>query len=91
MMRHLYPVMVFAQSSPSPYISLLLAGPVTPWKGVNVQLTGECTLLRRFFNDAKFVVFELRVGKVIPVGAGGRLPGCASEGAESRGLPVPPL
>lgn len=36
-----------------------------PWKDVKVQLTHKCTLLlRRFFNDAKFVVFELQVGQL---------------------------
>lgn len=36
-----------------------------PWKDVKVQLTCECTsLLRSFFSDAKFVVFELQVGQL---------------------------
>ena len=91
-MRRLDLVMVFAQPYISPsWLDQSPPGKMSPLERCQPTANLCALLLSSFFKDAKFVVFELQVGNVIPAGARARLLGCAPEHWESQGLPVPPL
>lgn len=67
---------------------LILAGSVTPWNDVNIQVHLSTLLLKVFFSDAKRVASELHVMQA-STEARGRLLGGSAQSQGSRGLPIP--